>query len=89
MTITVELPDDLATQPNAARQALEAFALEGFRSGAFSIPQMRDLLGFETHFELDGFLKTHEVFERSYGVKEYLEDVASMAETELGNPFRT
>ncbi len=83
MTITVELPDDLKSRPNFAREAIEAFAIEGFRSGAFSIPQMRTLLGFETRYELDGFLKAHEVFERSYGVGDFEQDLASIRRMEL------
>jgi hypothetical protein len=61
MQITVELPDDLAEHANAAREALEAFAVEGYRSGALSAYQTRLLLGFETRYELDGFLKAHGV----------------------------
>jgi hypothetical protein len=37
MQITVQLPDDLAQHPNAAREALEAFAIEGYRSGVLSV----------------------------------------------------
>jgi hypothetical protein len=82
MTITVELPDDLATHENAAREALEALAIAGYRSGALTTRAMRLLLGFGTRYELDGFLKHHRVFERSYGIKEYEEDIASMARNE-------
>ena len=39
MTITGELPDDTATRPEASRQALEALAIEGYRSGALSHSQ--------------------------------------------------
>jgi len=48
MQITVELPDDLAKHANPVREALEAFAIEGYRSGALSAYQTRLLLGFET-----------------------------------------
>ena len=69
MQITVQLPDDLAQRPDAAREALEAFAIEGYRSGALSAYQTRMLLGFETRYELDGFLKEHGVWERAYRVR--------------------
>ena len=70
MQITVQLPDDLAQRPDPAREALEAFAIEGYRSGALSAYQTRMLLGFETRYELDGFLKEHGVWERAYSVED-------------------
>ena len=76
MQITVQLPDDLATRPNPAREALEPLAIEGYRSGALSAFQIRLLLGFETRYELDGFLKDHEVWEHSYTVEDLEKDAA-------------
>ena len=76
MQITVELPDNLAQRPDAAREALEAFAIEGYRSGALSSYQVRLLLGFETRYELEGFLKEHEVWERAYTVEDLEKDAA-------------
>jgi hypothetical protein len=76
MQITVQLPDDLAQHPNAAREALEAFAIEGYRSGALSPFQTRTLLGFGTRYELDGFLKRHEVWEHAYGIEDFESDMA-------------
>ncbi|HEV1288270.1 MAG TPA: UPF0175 family protein, partial [Bryobacteraceae bacterium] len=61
MQIIVTIPDDLAQHPDPAREALEAFAIEGYRSGALSAYQTRLLLGFETREQLDGFLKAHQV----------------------------
>jgi hypothetical protein len=77
MQITVQIPDDLANQPNPARAALEAFAIEGYRSGALSAYQIRLLLGFETREELDGFLKDHEVWEHSCSVEDLEKDAAA------------
>ena len=45
-----------------SRRALEAFALEEYKAGRLTDPQVRQLLGFETRDELDGFLKAHEVW---------------------------
>jgi hypothetical protein len=78
MQITVQLPDDLAQHPDPAREALEAFAIAGFRSGALSAYQTRLLLGFETRYEFDGFLKQHQVWDRAYGLQD-LEDDARNA----------
>jgi predicted HTH domain antitoxin len=74
MQIIVRLPDDLAHRPNTAREALEAFAIEGYRSGALSAHQTRLLLGFETRSEFDGFLKKHGVWDRAYSVDDLEKD---------------
>ena len=68
MHLTVEIPDDLGNRLAAgaedlARRALEAFALEEYKAGRVSRPELRRLLGFQTRYELDGFLKSHAVVE--------------------------
>jgi Uncharacterised protein family (UPF0175) len=68
MDVTVQIPDDLADRMTMAggdlsRRALEALALEEFKNGRLTKPELRRLLGFETRFELDGFLKAHQVYE--------------------------
>jgi hypothetical protein len=40
----------------------EAIVLEAYRERKLSTAQLRRLLGFETGYELDGFLKTHQVW---------------------------
>jgi Uncharacterised protein family (UPF0175) len=67
MNLTVEIPDDLAGRLSAAgadlsRRALEAFALEEFRSERISKQELRHLLGIRGRDELDGFLKAHNVW---------------------------
>jgi len=67
MNLTVEIPDDLVGQLNAAggdlsRRALEALALEEYKSGHITKAEVRRLLGFSTRYELDGFLKAHDVW---------------------------
>ena len=76
MQVTVQLPDDLGQRANPAREALEAFAIEGYRSGALTALQVRELLGFETRYELDGFLKAHQVWERAYSIQDLEIDAA-------------
>ena len=68
MELTVQIPDELASRMSASgvdlsRRALEALALEEFKSGHISKPELRRLLGFGTRYELDGFLKAHDVYE--------------------------
>jgi hypothetical protein len=67
MTIIVEIPEGLAGQfvpagQDPARAALEAIALEGYRSDRLSEADIRELLGFETRMEVHGFLKEHGAF---------------------------
>ena len=67
MELTLHIPEDVAQRLTAAgsdlsRRALEAFALEEYRAGRLTEAQMRQLLGFETRYELDSFLKSHEVW---------------------------
>ena len=67
MDVTVPVPDGFAARFGSAaelgRRALEALALEEFRAGRLSKAELRQLLGFETRAELDGFLKARGVFE--------------------------
>ncbi len=68
MELTVQIPDDVARSLSASggdlgRRALEALALEEFKSGHLTKPELRRLLGFGTRYRLDGFLKSHGVFE--------------------------
>ena len=68
MELTVQIPDDLASRMSASagdlsRRALEALALEEFKSGRITKPELRRLLGFGTRYRLDGFLKSHDVYE--------------------------
>jgi hypothetical protein len=62
MNVTVRIPDEYAERLAAPgidleRQALEAIGLEAFRAGRLSKYELRLLLGIETRYELDGFLK--------------------------------
>ena len=68
MNLTVEIPDDVAKRLMAAggdlsRRALEALALEEYKLRHLTNAELRRLLGFATRHELDGFLKTHGIFE--------------------------
>ncbi len=68
MNVTIQIPDELARELSAdgadlPRRALEAFALEEYKSGNLSKPAMRQLLGFGTRDQLDGFLKAHAIVE--------------------------
>jgi hypothetical protein len=64
MDITLHIPDEIARRLGAVgeieRRALEALALEEYRLGHLSKPELRRLLGFEAGRALDEFLQAHE-----------------------------
>jgi hypothetical protein len=67
MEVTVQIPDDIASRMTEAgcdlpRRALEGLALQEYKSGHITHPELRRLLGFGTRYELDGFLKSHGIF---------------------------
>jgi len=80
MNLTVHIPDDLAERLGSAkeleRRALEGLALEEYKLGHLSKAELRQLLGIESRYELDGFLKAHDVYEFST-----VEDVKRDVET--------
>ena len=67
MQLAIELPEDIAEDLRAKwkdlpRHALEAIALEGYRSGALTESQVRRALGFETRLEVNSFLRDRGVY---------------------------
>src|SRR5579863_1699512 len=67
MNVTVQIPDDLAKRLIAAgrdlsRRALEALAAEEYKHDRLTKPELQRLLGIETSFQLDAFLKAHDVW---------------------------
>jgi len=67
VNVTVHIPDDLARRLIAAggdlsRRALEALAVEEYKHDRITKPELQRLLGIETSFQLDEFLKAHDVW---------------------------
>lgn len=66
MNVTVEIPDDIAPRLAAgrdlSREALEALAAEAYRHDRITKPELQKLLGIETSYQLDGFLKAHDTW---------------------------
>lgn len=66
MNVAIELPEDIARQLSSSwgdmpRRALEAVALEGYRSGALSRGQVGRLLGLN-FWETEAFLKERQAY---------------------------
>jgi predicted HTH domain antitoxin len=88
MQVTLDLPDDISAAlegqwRDLPRQALEALAVEGYRTGALTESQVRRLLGLETRFQVHALLKDHRVPLR-YTEADLEDDLAS--HRELGIP---
>lgn len=81
MQITVELPDDIALHPEAGREALEALAIEGYRSEKLTHHQAAQLLGL-TRFEFDGFLKDRKIYDHAYSVEDLDRDLDALRRLE-------
>lgn len=64
MTLTVNIPDDLAAElgaefNNLGRAALEALAAEAYAKDALSLEQVRRLLELESRWEAQAVLARH------------------------------
>jgi predicted HTH domain antitoxin len=77
MQITVHLPDDLAQHADPGREALEALAIEGYRSGILSHFEAGQLLGLG-RLEFDEFLKARNIFDHAYDVEDFAEDMETL-----------
>lgn len=67
MTITLNVPEDIARHlasqgQDISRAALELMVIEAYREHKLTTEQVHRLLGFESRYELDGFLKAHAVW---------------------------
>jgi len=83
MQVTLDLPEDLAQRfadsaSGLRRAALEALAIEGVRSGKLTAAQARRMLGIRSRYEMDGFLKAHQIY-----LPVTIEDVQRESETAL------
>ena len=67
MTIMLDLPENIAKIlqskcANVTRFALESLALEAYRAEILTTAELQELLGYDTLYALDGFLKEHGVY---------------------------
>jgi len=83
MEFTVQIPDDIAERLRDAvsdglpRRALEALVAEEYRLGHLNKPDLRRLLGLETGYQIDGFLKAHNVYEE-YSIEDFERERAAL-----------
>lgn len=79
MQVTLDIPDDLAAQLVAAgkdpsRAALEAVAIEGYRSQRLTESQVKQMLGYGTRMQVHALLKEHNVY-LNYSVADLEDDI--------------
>jgi hypothetical protein len=86
MHITLDIPDELALAlgQDPSRAALEAFGLEAYRRRRISSFQLRTLLGIESRWDLDAFLKEHKV--ETYTVEDFDKDWRTIQEFRKKRP---
>jgi uncharacterized protein UPF0175 len=85
MQITVTVPDDLVAPllppgQEPTRAVLEAIGLEAYRQRRITGYQLRILLGMPSRYELDFFLKQHEVYD--YTIDDFEHDLATIREVD-------
>jgi predicted HTH domain antitoxin len=66
MKVTIDLPEDVSAAlkgswADVPRRALEAIAVEGYRTGALTESQVRRLLRLDSRFQVHALLKEHHV----------------------------
>jgi hypothetical protein len=89
MQITLQIPDELAailagSGKDLPRAVLEALGLEAYRQGRLSGYQLRMLLAIPSRYELDGFLKEHEVYD--YTIEDFEEDLETIRNSRKQQP---
>ena len=97
MNLELQIPDDVARilsteYADLPRAAVEALALEGYRSTRFSDGQLRRMLGFTSRIEVHAFLKEHGIH-LHYSLEDLDVDRESSRSREakeiFGNPLGT
>lgn len=81
MKITVELPGDIAQRPDPGQQALEALAIEGYRSGALTHYEASRLLQL-SRLDFDALLKRRNIDDHAYDVEDLEQDLETLERLE-------
>jgi hypothetical protein len=83
MQVTIDSPEDIGEQlarewKDLPRAALEALVLEAYRAHKLGTEQLCRLLGFESRYDLDGFLKQHAVW-LEYSLQDFKREAEASA----------
>lgn len=79
MQVTIDIPDTLAAQLSAAgknpsRVALEALAVDGYRTRQLSESEVRAMLGYETRMQVHELLKEHGIY-LNFSIEDFQQDI--------------
>ena len=94
MNLELQIPDDVARfltreYVDLPRAAIEALALEGYRSKRLSDGMVRQMLGFSSRIQVHDFLKEHGVY-LNYSLADLEQDRETSrkfeANKDAGNP---
>lgn len=83
MQVVVDIPDEFSRQilpagQDPSRALLEEAALRAFCEDRISAHELRQVLGFDTRYQLDGFLKQRGIEHGAYGPDDLQHDVQAM-----------
>ena len=81
MKITVDLPDDVARRPDPGRAALEALAIEGYRSSALTHYEASQLLQL-SRLEFDALLTERNIDDHAYDLEDFEQDLETLRQLE-------
>jgi hypothetical protein len=83
MQVVVEIPDEFSQRilpagQDPSRALLEETALKAFCEDRITAHELRQVLGFDTHYQLDGFLKERGIDHGAYSPGDLEHDVQTM-----------
>jgi predicted HTH domain antitoxin len=83
MQVVVEIPDEFSRQilpagQDPSRALLEEAALKAFCEDRVTAYELRQILGFETRYQLDGFLKERGIEHGAYTPEDLEQDTGTM-----------
>jgi predicted HTH domain antitoxin len=82
MEVLLQVPDDIVERlqirpEELSRHALESLAADFYRAGRLSHAEVQRMLGFETRWQTDAFLKQKEAY-LHYSVEDFEKDIETL-----------
>ncbi|MBS1787263.1 MAG: UPF0175 family protein [Acidobacteria bacterium] len=76
MEVTIVIPDDVASEIQngsttpLSRRLLELAAIQAYESDLITKHQVKEMLGFESRFEVDALFKAYDLRDHSFTMEE-------------------
>lgn len=82
MALEINIPDHILAHlqkdwEDLPRRAVEALAADGYRSGILTAAQVQEMVGLNSRWDTDAFLKSHGCY-LEYGEKDLVRDMAAI-----------